>query len=444
VAKVSVIIPTFNRADYLRIAINSVLSQTMQDFEIIIADNASADSTPEVVRGYDDSRIRYLRHATNLGRHENGRRALDLVRGKYFIFLCDDDYFYPFALEKLLEIIEDNNSLAFVGCNFTCIDKAGKRRTKEIRMPSQDFLFEKYDFIEKHLRDCFCMPASGVLYQSSMGLETCRQLPDEVGAGDIAVAYQLNCEYPLYYISEPLFYYRIHGEQHVYENDYISKQATQSFIFMKEFLHLHGLRRFDHLLKYRTLTDTVGYTLMNFPDDESLSMHIKILQENEMMPLATALTAQLAMILYFAGVMVPTADKGGVDKLYQDWRILLYDNMRIGDYLLTKNIKKVAIFGTLNCAYFLLKDMQLSGVEVVCFLDNAQKFKFSHGIPVYPSRFAETMEIDAILLSIEGDHDVKIRKALQDKLPESISVYTWKEIVKYLRSKVKMDLLSYD
>ena len=65
--KVSVIIPTRNRAAFLQAAIQSVLNQTFQDFEIIVVDDASQDQTAEVIRSFTGPRIRYIRHETNKG-----------------------------------------------------------------------------------------------------------------------------------------------------------------------------------------------------------------------------------------------------------------------------------------------------------------------------------------------------------------------------------------
>ena len=66
--KVTVCLPTYNRAHYLREAIESVLSQTFQDFELLICDNASTDETSEVVKSFRDARIRYVRHSRNINR----------------------------------------------------------------------------------------------------------------------------------------------------------------------------------------------------------------------------------------------------------------------------------------------------------------------------------------------------------------------------------------
>src|SRR6476646_10618157 len=76
-ARVSVFIPTYNRARLLGFAIESVLAQTYGDFELVVSDNASTDETPDVVAGFDDPRLEYVRQPENLGLLERTVRALD-------------------------------------------------------------------------------------------------------------------------------------------------------------------------------------------------------------------------------------------------------------------------------------------------------------------------------------------------------------------------------
>lgn len=88
---VSVIIPTYNRAEFLREAITSVLAQTYSNFELLILDNCSADHTPEVVASFTDPRIKYLRHQCNIGPTANWSYGVYWAKGEYLSILGDDD-----------------------------------------------------------------------------------------------------------------------------------------------------------------------------------------------------------------------------------------------------------------------------------------------------------------------------------------------------------------
>jgi len=106
--KVSVVIPTYNRAELLRSAIISVLNQTFQDFEIVVVDDASKDNTAEVISSFNDKRIKYIRHETNKG--EAGARNTGVMNseGEYIAFLDDDDEWLPEKLKKQIELFENS------------------------------------------------------------------------------------------------------------------------------------------------------------------------------------------------------------------------------------------------------------------------------------------------------------------------------------------------
>ena len=89
--KVSVCIPTYNRADYLQYAVNSVLQQTYEDWELIVCDDGSTDNTAEIIGNYDESRLHYVRHPENIGRSRNMRSGFEAAKGEYFIKFDDDD-----------------------------------------------------------------------------------------------------------------------------------------------------------------------------------------------------------------------------------------------------------------------------------------------------------------------------------------------------------------
>lgn len=93
--KISVMIPTFNRAHYLEEAIESALEQDYPNFEIIVSDNGSTDETEEVIKKYKyDTRVRYFKNKINLGSGLNYQKLLyEYATGEYGHFLTDDDYF---------------------------------------------------------------------------------------------------------------------------------------------------------------------------------------------------------------------------------------------------------------------------------------------------------------------------------------------------------------
>jgi glycosyltransferase involved in cell wall biosynthesis len=115
---VSILITTYNRSRLLRRAVNSALMQDFTDFEIVIIDDCSPDDTRDVVASFQDTRIRYIRNETNVGSKEGDRAILrrfvyDLMRGTYFVYLCDDDYWlYPDLLSRQVDAFRSNDNVA--------------------------------------------------------------------------------------------------------------------------------------------------------------------------------------------------------------------------------------------------------------------------------------------------------------------------------------------
>lgn len=106
--KVSVIIPTRNRQDMLKRAIESVLGQTCQEFEIIVVSDASTDNTKEIVAAFADDRIRLFEHEEPKGASATRNTGIRHARGRFIAFLDDDDEWVPQKLEWQLPVIENS------------------------------------------------------------------------------------------------------------------------------------------------------------------------------------------------------------------------------------------------------------------------------------------------------------------------------------------------
>ena len=104
---VSVIIPTHNRASMLPRAIRSVQRQTYPHLEILVIDDASIDNTADVVAGFDDPRIRYMRHEANRGGSASRNTGIRAATGDYIAFLDDDDEWEPEKTEEQKRVLQD-------------------------------------------------------------------------------------------------------------------------------------------------------------------------------------------------------------------------------------------------------------------------------------------------------------------------------------------------
>lgn len=101
---------TYNGAEHMMGALNSLLNQNYKNFELIISDNASTDDTEKVCRGYAsrDSRIRYIRQNKNLGQRGNFFAVSQEARGEYFMWAADDDWWHPSFISFLKNALDKN------------------------------------------------------------------------------------------------------------------------------------------------------------------------------------------------------------------------------------------------------------------------------------------------------------------------------------------------
>ena len=105
---VSIVVPAYNKELYVEHSMRSLMDQTFIDYELIIIEDCSTDSTYEILTklAAEDHRIRLYRNAQNMGAAFSRNRGLDLASGKYVMFLDSDDYYYPDMLEILYDIAE--------------------------------------------------------------------------------------------------------------------------------------------------------------------------------------------------------------------------------------------------------------------------------------------------------------------------------------------------
>jgi glycosyltransferase involved in cell wall biosynthesis len=114
---VTVAMVTYNSARYITEAIESVLAQEFEDFELLICDDCSRDDTWEIASRYSDSRIRAVRNDFNMGEYLNRNQALRLARGKYIMFLDGDDFLYPHGLGFMVKMMESFPKAAFASAH---------------------------------------------------------------------------------------------------------------------------------------------------------------------------------------------------------------------------------------------------------------------------------------------------------------------------------------
>ena len=132
--KISIITPTYNSERFVAETIESVLQQTYSNWEMLIVDDCSKDSTVEIVRQYSkkDGRIKLFLQNVNLGAGQARNRAIKEAEGQYIAFLDSDDLWYPEKLEKQLNFMQ-KNGYHFTFTSYDKVDEAGNSLSKVVK-----------------------------------------------------------------------------------------------------------------------------------------------------------------------------------------------------------------------------------------------------------------------------------------------------------------------
>ena len=128
IPRVSIGLPVFNGENYLEEAVNSILNQSYSDFELIISDNASTDTTGKIAERYasQDERVRYHRNERNIGLINNFNHVVSLARGEYFQWMAHDDVLEPDYLSTCVLILEQQPSVFLAYTDSGTINEQGE------------------------------------------------------------------------------------------------------------------------------------------------------------------------------------------------------------------------------------------------------------------------------------------------------------------------------
>jgi glycosyltransferase involved in cell wall biosynthesis len=230
-AKVSVVIPTHNRASLLGAAIASVLSQTFQDLELVVVDDASHDDPERVARSFPDPRVRFVRHPEPRGGAAARNTGIRTTNGAYVAFLDDDDQWYPDKLTLQVELLD--KSPARVGLIYAGYDVAegSEGPTVWTRVPT------RRGDLRAHLL------ASNPIGGTSVAVVR-RECLDTVGGFDETLRsfqdydlwLRIAERYEFDFVAKPLYRYRLHPVQ-------IWKNPDALFAGLDRMLEKHGQHR---------------------------------------------------------------------------------------------------------------------------------------------------------------------------------------------------------
>lgn len=138
-AKVTVLMSVFNGERFLKKAVGSVLTQTFSDFEFLVLDDCSTDNTWDILKSFQDPRIRLIKNSVNMGLTRALNKGLGLARGEYVARMDADDISLSERLQRQEAFLDKNQNIAMVGCWVEVIDENGQK-TKTVNFPIVPYL----------------------------------------------------------------------------------------------------------------------------------------------------------------------------------------------------------------------------------------------------------------------------------------------------------------
>lgn len=213
---ISIVMPIYNGAAYLRECLDAVLAQSYGDFELIAVDDGSTDGSSDIVRAVGDARVRYVGHGEHLGIFGNLNRACALARAPLLQILCQDDRLAPAGLERQRACLEGHPAAAMTWCRYRDIDADG--RVFSAAPPLYDGLLPT-PLLPVQSGAAFavfgCMPGnlSPVMLRRD-AWRGCGGFRDDLTyAGDFEFWIRLSRRYPIVYSGETLVEVRTHANR---------------------------------------------------------------------------------------------------------------------------------------------------------------------------------------------------------------------------------------
>jgi cellulose synthase/poly-beta-1,6-N-acetylglucosamine synthase-like glycosyltransferase len=212
--RITVGIPTFNRAGLLREAIESVLGQTYRNFRLIVSDNASIDETHEVVASLSDARLEYFRADKNIGMIGNFNRLIALTQTEFLMLLPDDDRLYPDYLGSVVEVLQRNPRVGAVHTAFDEIDidsRVQKSAASYVKSNRPCVVEPGHVFLERSMTSTAIL-FSSTTYRTHAIREAGGMRTLEEPLADVPLFMRIAQNWDIAYLERPLVAFRVHDQ----------------------------------------------------------------------------------------------------------------------------------------------------------------------------------------------------------------------------------------
>jgi glycosyltransferase involved in cell wall biosynthesis len=219
-SKLTVVLLTYNRASFLGSMLESLRQQTYKGFKLIVLDNASTDTTAEIVAAYKKQMpLEYIKNEKNIPFVDNWNKGLALALqsgSEYFSLAHDDDIFDPQMFEKQIRIMDSNRDVPIVATNMRIINSDGSFKENGPLSDQRDSVYAQYEYIQRYFQKQEYLPCPSVMFRSDfMKKNELRFSPDVGGAADTHLWFRINIlPGKIYCIGERLLQYRNHNQKY--------------------------------------------------------------------------------------------------------------------------------------------------------------------------------------------------------------------------------------
>lgn len=252
---ISVIIPTYNRAHLVTDAIDSVLNQTYEYFELFIVDDHSTDNTKEVVEQYEDERVKYLINTRSKGAQGARNTGLDAAKGEWVAMLDSDDIWLPEKLEKQVCFIQKNEKKIVGLSTATANYDFDSDSILQINIPSIESYSTEELLYKNHLGPAF----SSFIFKKEKALERGGFDEKFPAMQDMDFYISLSLDENIHVLQEILVYIRVDNEDRISKN--YQKKLMAARLLEKKYNHMvlrdrwQAANRYGRILYYSILSD---------------------------------------------------------------------------------------------------------------------------------------------------------------------------------------------
>lgn len=281
---ISIALASYNGSKYIREQLDSILSQTYQDFELIICDDNSTDSTWQILEEYaqKDNRIKIFENEKNLGFKKNFEKAISLCSGEYIALSDQDDIWMENHLEVLLNNLGDKS---ISGGNALLVDENGRSKGIKLNEVDNFIEFDANKFIYRVLFVSDPIQGASMLMKKKF-IDSCLPIPEKIKYHDAWFAACACLNNGVTYTFDVINKYRQHGNNvtflaHNKDDSFFHRLnvklsklkygvATDRFHYVEELKNRYGLTNKDFELIYSIFQKKKYHKLLSFEDIKTL------------------------------------------------------------------------------------------------------------------------------------------------------------------------------